>query len=278
MRHFRKLLVATDTRLEKHPIVDEAAVIADHNGASLTIVDVLPLFPWIVRVSLPNHQEILDLMIREKQEQLDKLAAPIRDRGIDVETKVLVGKTSVEIIRQVMRGRHDLVIRVAKGRDSSRNSFFGTTGIRLLRECPCAVWLVAPASSPKYKHVLGCIDTSSDASLDAELNSQVFETATLVSQKHSCRLSIVHAWRLDGEEFLLTRMNQESLESLKRKGRKHIATRLDQFLRLHDSSILEHNMYMLKGRASDVIPSFASTQAVDLVVMGTVARSGLAGM
>ncbi len=52
MKRFKKLLVATDTRLNEHPIVDEAAEIALANAASLTIVDVVPASSWIAS-SLP---------------------------------------------------------------------------------------------------------------------------------------------------------------------------------------------------------------------------------
>lgn len=45
MKQFKKILVATDTRLDAHPIVDEAADTARQNDASLTIVDVVPELP-----------------------------------------------------------------------------------------------------------------------------------------------------------------------------------------------------------------------------------------
>ena len=49
----------------------------------------------------------------------------------------------MEIIREVIRDDHDLVLRVNKGKESRRQGFFGNTGMRLLRKCPCAVWLVS---------------------------------------------------------------------------------------------------------------------------------------
>jgi len=42
MKRFKNILVATDTRHDKHPIVEEAAEIAHFNRASLKIVDVVP--------------------------------------------------------------------------------------------------------------------------------------------------------------------------------------------------------------------------------------------
>ena len=113
MKRFKKILVATDTRLDDHPIVDEAAEIAQHNGATLKIVDVVPEFPWTIRLSMKDHEHMRELIGQEKREKLDALAAPIREQGIAGETKVLEGRTSVEVIRAVLRGEHDLLVRVA---------------------------------------------------------------------------------------------------------------------------------------------------------------------
>lgn len=141
MKRFKRILVATDTRLTEHPIVTEAAAIAKHNDASLKIVDVVPEFPWTVRLTLKDHAHMRELIAQEEQAALEMLAGPIRESGVEVKTSVLLGKTSIEIIREVLRGEDDLVLRAAKGRDSTRKGFFGNTAMQLLRKCPCAVWL-----------------------------------------------------------------------------------------------------------------------------------------
>ena len=192
MKRFNNILVATDTRFDSHPIVDEAVDIASHNGASLKIVDVVPEFTRTIRLSMRGHEQMRELMNQEKQAKLDAIIAPIRDKGVDVRAKVLTGKTSVEIIREVMRDDHDLVLRVSKGKDSGRQRYFGSTGMRLLRKCPCAVWLVTPTRIG-FQHVLGCVDTTSDDSLDAELNDNVFRFASSISHYHGGMFSIVHA-------------------------------------------------------------------------------------
>ncbi len=239
MKRFKKILVATDTRLDDHPIVDEAAEIAQHNGATLKIVDVVPQFPWTIRLSMKDHEHMRELIGQEKREKLDALAAPIREQGIEVETKVLEGKTSVEIIREVLRGEHDLLLRVAKGSDSRHRGFFGNTGIRLLRKCPCAVWLVTPATTPQFKHVLGCVDTSTGEQLDAELNDNVFELASSISQYHGGRFSIVHAWSIWNEQMIKRRMQPAEFEEMEMKNRDQIVNLLDQFLEKHDSNVRE---------------------------------------
>ena len=273
-----KILVATDTRLDAHPIVEEAAEIARHNSASLKIVDVVPEFPWTVRMMVKDHENIRKLLGREKQEQLDALAAPLRHQGIDVEVRVLWGKTSVEIIREVLRGRHDLVLRVAKGHMSRHTGFFGTTGRRLFRDCPCAVWLVAAADTPEYKHVMGCIDTSTGHKLDAELNNKVYELSSTISRQHEARRSIVHAWSIDGEELIDGRVHKDEFERMRQQRHDYEEGVLNKFLESHGVQASNADIHMLKGNPAQVIPSFAEENDVDLLVMGTVARSGLTGM
>ncbi len=278
MTSFKNILVATDTRLDDRTIVDEAALIAKNENATVKIIDVVPEFPWVVRLSLQDHESIRELVVSKKREQLEALADPLRQQGLCVETDVLSGKTSVEIIREVLRGKHDLVFRIAKGRDSRREGYFGATGIRLLRGCPCAVWLSTPAPSPEYKHVMACVDTSSDEPLDRELNDKVYDAAKFVSRQHESRLSLVHAWTIFGEEFLFTRTKMENFEKLQRDVRERIQVLLDKFLQKHASSVRDRNVHMLKGDAALVLPAFASEKDVDLIVMGTVARSGAAGL
>jgi len=66
--------------------------------------------------------------------------------GVEAETKVLHGTTSLEIIREVIRGNQRFgnsvfCLRERKGRSGE---FFGSTGTRLLRHAPARFWLASP--------------------------------------------------------------------------------------------------------------------------------------
>lgn len=278
MKQFRKILVATDTRLKDHPIVNEAAAIAKHSGAALKIVDVVPEFSWMVQLALPNHQHLRTLIRQEKEAALESLAEPLRAKGLTVETAVLLGKSSVELIKEVEEQGFDLVMRVAKGTDSRRSGFFGNTALQLLRKCPSAVWLVTPNTTPRFEHVLGCVDTSSADPLDAELSERVFDLAQSVSEYGNGRFSIVHAWTIYGEQMFRSRMTEEEFADFEKNSQAHVEKQLDTFLKKHGTSVDAENVYLFKGEPQYVISEFVAANNVDLVVMGTVARSGLAGM
>ncbi|MGB7346949.1 MAG: universal stress protein [Pirellulaceae bacterium] len=277
MKRFKNILVATDTRFDSHPAVDEAVDIALQSGAKLKIVDVVPEFSWTVRLTMKDHEHMRELMSQEKQEKLDAMIAPLRDKGIDVQAKVLSGKTSVEVIREVMRDDHDLVLRVNKGKESRRKGFFGNTGMRLLRKCPCAVWLIV-LTRPQFQHVLGCVDTTSEDKFDAELNDEVFELAKSISHHHGGTFSIAHAWSVLSESFLKNRMDHDDFVAMMKDHRDHAAKLFDRFLLRHGSNIDAENVYLGKGDVSDVVSELIRRHSVDLVVMGTIARSGMSGI
>lgn len=278
MKRFKKILVATDTRHDHHPIVEQAAEIAHYNRASLKIVDVVPAFSWFSRRVTEDHELMSELVAKEKKEKLAALAETVRGKGLEVESKVLTGKASVEITREVMLGEHDLVMAVTKGKNSKVDGRFGQTAMRLLRQCPSAVWLVTRESTPKFKHILGCVDTSSDYASDTELNDKVFEIAQSVSKYHDARFSMLHAWDLDDEAILGTRLTPELLGEYVRDERRFREEKFDKFLQQHDSGSNAENVHLVKGETSKVISQFVNNNAVDLLVMGTIGRAGLTGM
>jgi nucleotide-binding universal stress UspA family protein len=251
---------------------------AMHNLATLTIVDVVPDFSWATRVSLQDHEHVRQLLRREKSEKLEALAAPFRDKGIKVETKLLEGKTSVEVIRQVLNGDHDLVMAISKGARSRCRGFFGQTARRLLRNCPSSVWLVAPGASSQIKHAMACVDTSTDEALDAELNDKIYELASSISKYHDCLFSVVHAWLMQDDALLSANLKPKVVAEYERSDHEYREKLLDKFLRQYDSSGSAENIHVIKGETSQVISDFVHDKKVDLVVMGTVARSGLTGM
>lgn len=277
MQRFQKILVATDTRYDTHPVVDNAVEIAKYNGASLTIVDVVPDFSWLVRMSMKDHTHVRELIVAEKQQKLDELTAPIREQGIDVEVKVLCGTTSVEIIREVLRENHDLVMRVAKSQDSKNKGVWGGTGLRLLRKCPCAVWLNTRPFDKRLTHVVGCVDTSAGHDADDEINHKVLELAGSISQRHQSRLSILHAWSIFNEPMIRSRMTDEEFQQLVEANRQQSHELLHATLAKH-SDIDPVDAHLLKGDPREVIPTYVEEKDVDLVIMGTVARSGLSGI
>jgi universal stress protein E len=132
MKRFTNILVSLDSRLDFQPALQLAELLTKNNQAELTLVDVQRAFSWPMRLVLRDYENVKRLEIETKRERLEALAQPIRSNGLEVAIRVPCGSTSIEVIREVLRAKHDLVIRVSKGTDSHREDFFGSTTMRLL--------------------------------------------------------------------------------------------------------------------------------------------------
>jgi len=130
----------------------------------------------------------------------------------------------------------------------------------------------------KFKHVLGCVDTSSEDKIDSELNNEVYDLAKEVSHYHGGFFSIVHVWSLWNALFLQRRMPPDEFAEMMQRNHDQVESYLDKFLQHHGSSAKAENVHMIEGEPADAIPGFAQKNDVDLIVMGTVARSGVSGM
>jgi len=278
MNPLNSILVATDTQLEDQSIVSAAAAVAKHHGASLMIVDVIQDLGWAARLSIQNLEHVRNSLHQVAGEKLNALAEIVREQGVKVETKLLEGKTSVSIVREVVSGQHDLLVAVGKGDKSRRHGVFGQTARQLLRYCPRALWLMPSGVPPTFKHVLACVDTSSEDPVDAELNDKIYTLAAAISEQQGSQLSVLHAWNMVDEAVLSARLNNETVD-------KHLADEADYRKRLFDkflkqlrASVRPQDVHMIKESPPKAVSDFVAKENVDLVVMGSVGRSGLSGL
>jgi nucleotide-binding universal stress UspA family protein len=95
-------------------------------------------------VTAVTGEELIDIMVSEKREHLQKIVDATEAKRVGVDVKVFVGKPFLEIIRQVLRYKHDLVIKCVGTSKRASADIFGSTDTHLIRKCPCPVWTIKP--------------------------------------------------------------------------------------------------------------------------------------
>ncbi|NNE00314.1 MAG: universal stress protein [Pirellulaceae bacterium] len=111
-----------------------------------------------------------------------------------------------------------------------------------------------------------------------ELNNTVFELAKNMSHYHGGFFSIIHAWSIWNSQMLRHRMAPEAFAEIETANREQVSMLLSNFLKPHGSDVSDSNIHLLYGEAPQSITDFIGRNDVDLVVMGTIARSGLSGI
>ena len=271
MKRFNNILVVFNEVVGNDDTLTQATALAKRNNARLTVVEV------ISDLGLPLS------VIAEKEKLLHRLTESTRQDGITLDTVVLRGTPFLEIIRQVLREKHDLVMMAAEGDEGYRNLFFGSTSFHLMRKCPCSVWVIKPGMQKDYARILAAIGPNSDNVSENELNIKIMDLATSLTHMNKSELHIAQAWEVTGPDFETLRSEPAVLgpggtheEILHRHESVH-RKNLERYLGRYKLDDIKHQIHLLRGRPDFILPQLVDTLAIDLIVMGTVSRTGIPG-
>ncbi|GBE45737.1 universal stress protein E [bacterium BMS3Bbin11] len=238
----------------------------------------------------PISADLQAALVKEHAQELETLLEPYR-KQIKIETNILIGTPFLEIIREVLRNGCDLVIKILEPQDWL-NRLFGSDDMHLLRKCPCPVWLIKPHAPKIHRHILAAVDVGDEYPQSEQesrhtLNRQILEMASSVALSDFAEMHIAHAWEVIGESAMrgaFMHAPEEEIIAYVEQVRQQHQTSLDGLMRKVSITLgqdavgyLKPQIHLLKGSARKEIPALAKRIEADLVVMGTVARTGVPG-
>jgi len=292
MQRFKDILCVAGTGQAGTPALERAVTLAENNQASLMVVDVADRITDGIGMpgGGPISAALQTTLVNTHAEALETLVNPYRKR-IEIQTKVLIGEPFLEIIREVLRNGRDLVIKVPESQDWL-DRLFGSEDMHLLRKCPCPVWLIKPGKQKPYHRILAAVDV--DESYPPEelasrraLSRQTLEMASSLALSDFAELHIVHAWHAVAESAMrggLMPATEEKVIAYVEQVRQQHAASLDVLISEVTSNLgqdaldyLKPRTHMVKGWARKEIPALAKQIEADLIVIGTVARTGVPG-
>ncbi len=289
MNRFKDILCVVEVDGTHTPVIERAVTLAENNQARLTVVNVVPNIA--IGQGIPGApSDIQATAVAASEKQLSSLIEPYQER-LEIETKVLSGVPFLETIREVLRNHRDLLIKAPETADWL-NRLFSSDDMHLLRKCPCPVWLIKPGVEKSYRRILAAVDLDDSHPADEQktreaMNRQILHMASSLALSEFAELHIVHAWDAPGEETMYGGFVNISEEK--------IATYVDQVQRQHEQTLdtlirevaaqqskdaldyLKPQTHLVKGSPRKEIPALAKQIEADLVVMGTVARTGIPG-
>ena len=110
------------------------------------------------------------------------------------------------------------------------------------------------------------------------VNIQVLELATALARQEDCKLFIVRVYESIGQQFEAPNVNAEERVHYK-EHIQMVRTRNDaEFIGKFASAADQFDVRYLFGNPDVMISEVARDEAVDLIVMGTVMRSGTPGL
>ena len=294
MKHFKNILCMVEPGKECNPVVERAVILAENNQANLSVISVAPSARAGIGMPEggPISADLQATIVNNHKQELENLVEPYRPR-IKIETRVLIGIPFLEIIREVLRNAHDLVIKCPESLDWL-DRLFSSGDKHLLRKCPCPVWMVRSQTGESFDRILAAVDvddsySSNELKTRQALNEMVMELAGSLAVSEFAELHVAHAWEAIGESALrhgaFMQRPENEVNTYVDQTRRHHTQLLDTFIKKVSANLgedaaeyIKPQLHMPKGSARKVIPELVKELQVDCIVMGTVARTGVPGL
>ena len=279
MKRFKNILyILGDNNDISSSTTAKVQELARLNGASVTIVRIEEgsIADDIAKFFAGTSKKLSDAAVAQHESVIEDTLNDPGWRDIELSNAVLTGRGFIAVIQKVLRDRHDLVIK----EDRSERGL-EQLSMRLIRKCPCPVWVIRQKHGGGFKRILAAVDLSSDNPETLILNKKIIELCHSLAQRESGEAHYVHAWQLEYESMLRgPRFNVKTDEIAKIKKQLQVERKSIVDNLFHEALITpkEENVHLIEGETVAVIEKMLDTLRVDVIVMGTVGRTGISGL
>lgn len=186
---------------------------------------------------------------------------------------------SEQIVSFARQKNSDLLIKQAEARESGLG--FRAKDRALAKTSPCPVWLHHPSRPFKAEaRVAVAIDPEAIDGPSRALSLRLLRVARRIADHLDRKLEVLSCWNYAFESYLRrnawTQLPETEIASIVESSRtKHLAA-LHQLIEESKIGGLLHIEH-LRGLPEDQLPEATARLGVDLLVMGTAARTGVAG-
>ncbi len=270
-----RILLATDLSQSAKEAEAYACMLASSWRATLTAISILEFPPGMNPEYHVNRLYLGELM-KQATKQLVELKTRAADHGLSVQTRVVTGIPSEEVLAAAKADDVDLIVVGTRGKTGLEHVMLGSTAERIIRMAPCPVLAVrseregtglAASGEPHptaLERILLPIDFS-DCSVDA------LEYAAVVAQRTKASLMLLHVLEpvSYGIDFTFPHVSK------RKQMRQALGKQLSDVVTALAAVGVPSEYSIRGGLPGDSILDVARTRPVDMIIMGTHGRRGL---
>lgn len=272
MKKFQNILCVVQENGINDNILQQLANLAKPNNAEITFLVLQPALS-------ENLAEVKKAFEKGMTETIrTKLAAHnvSQNSQIIFDTQI---PHFLTIIQHVQKGDFDLVLKAAEDMDGKSTKGFKSVDMNLLRKCPSPIWLCREMAQGKTTRILTAIDPSSDTPEGQELSIKLLKIGNNLAETLSGKNEVISCWEYEYENFLrnsaFCKMENEKVDVMVQEEEKAHQNAVKKIIA--ESGISPQEVHSCRGRAYETIPKFIEENQIDILVMGTVARTGIPG-
>lgn len=278
MKRFKKFLyILDDVSLSRQGSADKVAELARLNDAQITVIiaEQANFFGDLSSRITGRYDELRQAVLAQHRERLDGFLDHQRWQGINITPDYSESDDFIAIIRKVIGKGFDLVIK-----EATLEQGIDQLGMRLVRKCPCPVW-VMKYDSGDFKRILAAVDIGGDYPETEALNKKIVELTHSLAQREGGEAHYLHSWRLEYELMLSGPRFKVSPDEIFEMKKKLFTERQERLIKLLENNHISHEerqAHLREGVSSEIIQLAIDEFEIDVVVMGSVGRSGIPGL
>ncbi len=271
-----KILVNIDFKHDPSVAIAKAIHLAELNGAEIE------LFSSCYNRSI-KHGYVFDQeeeqraehgYTRQIENKLEVLCQSIREKGIHASSDVCWNPNPVEgVVRKVLRFAPDLLIHPIKQHSRIGHYLFAPTDWQIARKCPVPVLFVKDRPWQAITRITACIDPLHVGDEQGMLDREILQRCQLFTTGGHSELRVLHCYNTLPHEAIFDEHVVTDYEALQVKVEKTHFERCNKLLCEFELSTDSSHVDILKGETDLTISNYAKHNAIDVVVMGAVARS-----
>ena len=293
MRSFKSILCVVKAKEDNNLVYQQAFELAKNHQADVKFVEVFDVITQNTKL-LERVLGTDNIVETRKARHKNIIEAAIQPFKGDINTTIEIraGIPYLQVIYDVLQNNHDLVIKLADN-GGLIDRLFGSEDMHLLRKCPSPVMLLAPDASTYNKNILVAVDVNdnypqAELATRQALNVEIINVASSLAVAEFSELNLLSASAPLSPDLIkseLFKNKQGMLDVYLKEVEKLCCSDLDKVatsaldsLDNDTTACLKLKQHVISGRPREVIPKFANENHADLLVLGTVARTGIPGI
>ena len=275
MEKYQKILAVVDPTTEDQKALKRAIELARKTGASITAFLTIYDFSYEMTTMLSSDEReaMRQSVINDRTQWLQSLLSELDTGEIRIDCQVIWHNRPFEqIIEQVLKNGYDIVIKGTHQHDKLKSVIFTPTDWHILRKCPCPVLLVKEHLWPDNGNIVAALNIGSDEEEHNSLNEKITAEAKQLTKVMNANLHLVNSYpgtpvniAIEIPEFNASDYNRSMFKHHENAMQEHAQA----------FNIAKENTHIKEGLPEDVIQSIANELDAELVILGTVGRTGL---
>ncbi|GLS89075.1 universal stress protein E [Psychromonas marina] len=277
MLRYQNILVFIDPTQDLQPALARATEIAKkQKGTTLTLfLCCYDLSYEMTSLSSADERQAMQhLVIKDNQAWLDAIAVPYQNEGITINSVVVWHSRPFQAaILEVLKNGHDLVVKATHPHSKLSAILFTPTDWNLLRKCPVPLLLVKHQEWPEKGNILCAIDCKSMQDDEHHiLNKQIIDEGKAMADIINAKTHLVTAYPSPPMNIMLELPEFDPINYEDGLKKFHKEALLEY---AEANQIADAQTHLVQGLPEDVISNVATEIEAELVILGTVGRSGL---